>query len=110
MTTESIKLHETPKQREQRQKRADKQKEEIGWVSLKNRKSPDEIYKAMVASGGLTSAVCKILECSPIEWRTLTSANKDIGIKWQEIKKQLVDKAESAMASLMDSPNEQIRF
>ena len=49
---------ETAKEKANRKKRAEKQLAELGYVSLRNRKSPDQIRVAMEASSGNQRLVC----------------------------------------------------
>lgn len=101
---------ETTKQRELRKKRAEKQKELLGYVSLKNRKSPEQIELAMLASCGNENMVCQLLKCTHWEFGTLIQSDSELGKMWREIRKTLVNKAEAVMAELMNSKSEQIRF
>lgn len=101
---------ETTKQRETRKKRAEKQKKLLGYVSLKNRKSPEQIELAMMASCGNESLVCQLLKCTHWEFGTLIQSDSELGKKWREIRKMLVNRAEDVMAELMGSKSEQIRF
>lgn len=62
---------ETQKQREARKKRAQEQMNTLGYVSLRNRKSPQAIELAMEASGGNENVVCALLKCTHREFQVL---------------------------------------
>lgn len=101
---------ETPKEKRAREARAAKQIQTIGYASLRNRKSPQEIVQAMQMANGVTWAACKLLDCTMLEFTALISSDKQLGMMWRDMKKTLVAKAESTMASLMDSQSELMRY
>lgn len=103
-------MSETKKQKEARLKRAQSQIETIGYASLKNRKSPEEIERAMVLSNGNLKVLCKILDCTYLEWMSLASASKEIGKRWKEVRKCIASEAESVMLQLLESQDEEMRF
>lgn len=90
-------MKETAKQKEARSKRAEKQIKAYGHASLKNRKSPEEIDKAMVLSNGNTKVLCKLLDCTFDELMVLLSSSKELGIRWKNLKKCIVAEAEDTM-------------
>lgn len=101
---------ETPKEKRAREARAAKQIQTIGYASLRNRKSPQEIVQAMQMANGVTWAACKLLDCTMLEFTALISSDKQLGMMWRDMKKTLVARAESTMASLMDSQSELMRY
>lgn len=101
---------EAEEARQARMKRAQDQLQQYGRASLKNRRSMKEIADAMERSGGLTSNVCKILDCTYREFSVLLSSSKDLGKRWQDIRKQIVSRAEHTMVDALCSKNETTRF
>ena len=77
---------------------------------MKNRKSPEEIERAMVQSNGNLKVLCKLLDCTYLEWMSLASASKEIGKRWKEVRKCIVAEAESVMLKLLESQDEEMRF
>lgn len=103
-------MKETAKQKEARSKRAEKQIKAYGHASLKNRKSPEEIDKAMVLSNGNTKVLCKLLDCTFDELMVLLSSSKELGVRWKNLKKCIVAEAEDTMLKLLSSQDEEMRF
>lgn len=101
---------ETDEERKAREERGKKQLEEIGYISLKNRKSPLEILEAMEASEGLQLNACHLLGCTVREFRQLLASNPKWGITWTEIRKKLVSRAESVMVDLFGSRSDKVKF
>lgn len=101
---------ETAKEKQARKARAAKQLSELGWVSLRNRKSPDQIRVAMEASSGNERLVCQLLKCTAREFSVLLATDKELGLLWQEIRQSLVAEAEGVMATLLNSKSEDTRF
>lgn len=64
----------------------------------------------MQMANGVTWAACKLLDCSTLEFTALISSDKQLGMMWRDMKKTLVARAESTMASLMDSQSELMRY
>ena len=77
---------ETAKEKANRKKRAEKQLAELGYVSLRNRKSPDQIRVAMEASSGNQRLVCQLLKCTMREFNVLLSSDKELALLWKEIR------------------------
>lgn len=103
-------LVETDEERKQREERAERQVKEIGYASLKNRKSPMEIFKAMEKSEGIQANVCVLLDCSVREFRQLLTQSKLWATTWAEIRSKLVSKAECVMVDLLESKQDQLKF
>lgn len=101
---------ETSKQKADRKKRAEKQLAELGYVSLRNRKSPDQIRVAMEASSGNQMLVCQLLKCTSREFSVLLATDKELALLWQEIRESIVSEAEGVMTNLLNSKSEQMRF
>lgn len=101
---------ETEEERKAREERGKKQLEEIGYISLKNRKSPLEILDAMESSEGLQLNACHLLGCTVREFRQLLASNPKWGITWSEIRKKLVSRAEGVMVDLLGSRSDKVKF
>ena len=101
---------ETAKEKANRKKRAEKQLAELGYVSLRNRKSPDQIRIAMEASSGNQRLVCQLLKCTNREFSVLLSSDKELALLWKEIRESIVSEAEGVLATLLNSKSEQIKF
>ena len=101
---------ETEEERKAREERAAKQLKEIGYVSLKNRKSPMEILDALEKSEGVQANACTLLGCTVREFRQLLASHKTWGTLWAEIRKKLVSKAENVMVDLLESKQDRLRF
>lgn len=101
---------ETAKEKANRKKRAEKQLAELGYVSLRNRKSPDQIRVAMEASSGNQKLVCQLLKCTNREFNVLLSQDNELALLWKEIRESLVSEAEGVLATLLNSKSENMRF
>ena len=101
---------ETAKERSNRKKRAEKQLAELGYVSLRNRKSPDQIRLAMEASSGNQRLVCQLLKCTNREFNVLLSQDNELAILWKEIRQSIVSEAEGVLVTLLNSKSENMRF
>ena len=101
---------ETAKEKANRKKRAEKQLAELGYVSLRNRKSPDQIRVAMEASSGNQKLVCQLLKCTNREFSVLLSQDNELALLWKEIRQSLVSEAEGVLATLLNSKSENMRF
>lgn len=101
---------ETPKEREKRKKRAEEQMKNLGYVSLRNRKSPQAIELAMEASGGNLRVLCGLLKCTIREIMVLLQIDNELRKKWEDIRKSMVSEAESVMTTLLGSKSEDMRF
>lgn len=101
---------ETSKEKANRKKRAEKQLAELGYVSLRNRKSPDQIRVAMEASSGNQKLVCQLLKCTNREFSVLLSQDNELALLWKEIRQSLVSEAEGVLATLLNSKSENMRF
>ena len=99
---------ENKKEREARKKRAQKQLEKIGYVSLKNRVSRARIVLSMEAAGGNENTVCKLLKCTHREFNVLLQSDSELGKLWAEIRQAVVSQAEGTMATLLNSRSEQM--
>lgn len=65
----------------------------------------------MANSGGITAQCCKILDCKPWELHVLLSQDKELGKRWQNIRRYIVADAENTMVSLMgEGVDEKTRF
>jgi hypothetical protein len=65
----------------------------------------------MANSGGITAQCCKILDCKPWELHVLLSQDKELGKRWQNIRRYIVAKAEQTMVDLLGGPyDEKTRF
>ena len=81
------------------------------YISLKNRKTREEILDAMQRSGGITSKACRILDCTMWEFHVLLQAEAVYGKAWRQVRREIVAKAEETMMELMDkSVDEDTRF
>ena len=101
---------ETPKEKQERKARAAKQLKSIGYVSLKNRYSPEQFEKAIRMSCGSVKAVCLLLKCNQNEFFVFLNSNKEIRTIWDEVRQTQLDRAEEVVDSLLDSKNERIRL
>lgn len=101
---------ETEEERKAREERGKKQLEEIGYISLKNRKAPLEILDAMESSEGVQLNACHLLGCTVREFRQLLASNPKWGMTWNEIRKKLVSKAECVMVDLLESKADKTKF
>ena len=101
---------ETAKEKANRKKRAEKQLAELGYVSLRNRKSPDQIRVAMEASSGNQMLVCQLLKCTMREFNVLLSSDRELALLWKEIRESIVSEAEGVLATLLNSKSEATRF
>lgn len=101
---------ETPKEREKRKKRAEEQMKNLGYVSLRNRKSPQAIELAMEASGGNLRVLCGLLKCTIREIMVLLQIDNELRKKWEDIRKSIVSEAEGVLATLLGSKSEDTRF
>lgn len=82
----------------------------LGYVSLRNRKSPQAIELAMEASGGNENVVCGLLKCTHREFQVLITTDKELAKRWNEIRQSIVSEAEGVLATLLGSKSEQMRF
>ena len=80
----------------------DLQKTNTAYVSLKNRKTTEEILDAMQKSNGITYRACRILDCTWREFYVLCQADSNLGKAWREIRKEIVARAEETMVDLME--------
>lgn len=79
--------------------------------SLKNRYTDEQIIEAMANSGGITSKVCQILDCKQWEFQVLLTQDKELGKRWQNIRRYIVAAAERTMVELMEPTyDEKTRF
>ena len=101
---------ETAKEKANRKKRAQKQLSELGYVSLRNRKSPDQIRLAMEASSGNQRLVCQLLKCTNREFSVLLSSDNELALLWKEIRESIVSEAEGVLVTLLNSKSENMRF
>ena len=101
---------ETAKEKANRKKRAEKQLAELGYVSLRNRKSPDQIRIAMEASSGNQRLVCQLLKCTNREFNVLLSSDNELALLWKEIRQSIVSEAEGVLVTLLNSKSENMRF
>ena len=101
---------ETAKEKANRKKRAQKQLSELGYVSLRNRKSPDQIRVAMEASSGNQRLVCQLLKCTNREFSVLLSSDNELALLWKEIRQSIVSEAEGVLVTLLNSKSENMRF
>ena len=101
---------ETAKEKANRKKRAQKQLSELGYVSLRNRKSPDQIRIAMEASSGNQRLVCQLLKCTNREFSVLLSSDNELALLWKEIRQSIVSEAEGVLVTLLNSKSENMRF
>ena len=83
---------------------------QLGYISLRNRYSPERIELSMEASGGNENVVCSMLKCTHREFQVLLTTDKELGKKWNEIRQSIVSEAEGVMATLLGSKSEQMRF
>ena len=103
-------MAETKKQRQERLERAKAQKDKLGYVSLKNRVSPDRIRLCMELSGGNSHVLCALLKCTYREFYVLIQHDDELRELWKDIRESIVSQAEGVMATLMDSKNERMRY
>ena len=101
---------ETAREKANRKKRAEKQLAELGYVSLRNRKSPDQIRIAMEASSGNQKLVCQLLKCTNREFNVLLSSDNELALLWKEIRESIVSEAEGVLVTLLNSKSENMRF
>lgn len=101
---------ETAKEKANRKKRAEKQLAELGYVSLRNRKSPDQIRVAMEASSGNQRLVCQLLKCTNREFNVLLSSDNELALLWKEIRESIVSEAEGVLVTLLNSKSEDTQF
>lgn len=101
---------ETPKEKQERKARAAKQLKSIGYVSLKNRYSPEQFEKAIRMSCGSVKAVCLLLKCNQNEFFVFLNSNMEMRTIWDEVRQTQLDRAEEVVDSLLDSKNEKIRL
>ena len=102
-------MDETPKEKAQRKKRAEKQQREMGYVTLKNRYSPEKIEKAMWLSCGSVRVLAKLLDVTVNQIYVYLNG-KEARELWNEIRRQQLDRAEEVVDGLLDSKNERIRL
>ena len=103
-------MAETKKQRQERLERAKAQKEKLGYVSLKNRVSPDRIRLCMELSGGNSHVLCALLKCNYREFYVLLEHDDELRELWKEIRRSIVSEAEGVLATLLGSKSEDMRF
>lgn len=101
---------ETAKEKQERKARAAKQLKSIGYVSLRNRKSPDKIRLAMEISCGNMGVLQKLLEATNREILVLLQNDKELRELWNEIRETQLHKAEEVVVTLLGSKNEDTRF
>jgi len=101
---------ETDEEKNARAAKAAKQLTELGYVTLANRKSKREIYEALAKSGGMTSKARKLLDCGYYEFVRYISEHKGAAVYWKQLRREMVEKAETTVVGLLDSNIEQNRF
>lgn len=101
---------ETTKQRNERKERAQKQLSELGYVSLKNKYSPEKIEKAMWLSCGSLKVLATLLKVTQNQILVYLNCNKEARELWNQIRQQQLDRAEEVVDGLLDSKNERIKL
>lgn len=103
-------MAETPKEKQERKKRAEKQIAEFGRASLKNLYSPEKIQAAMYASAGNARTLASILKVTLSQVFVYLNNNKGAHELWESIREAQLGRAEGVILDLMDSKSEDMRF
>ena len=81
-----------------------------GDCALLQRYTEEQVMEAMSKSQGQLFRLAKILDCRPHELQLLLPVHSRLGRFWTQCRADCVAEAEQAMAELMSSEDEDVRF
>lgn len=88
----------------------DLQRKDGDQPALLARYTEEQIKEALAKSGGQLFRAAKLLDCKPHELQLLLPIHSSLGRFWQQCRADCVAEAEQAMAQLMSSEDEDVRF